>query len=80
MSSCYRIGAAYAAMGDVKNALINLNKYDFKVGPYHSIISHVPIFESLWDNEEFKDLIKKINEEKAKVMEEIFALEAAGEL
>jgi adenylate cyclase len=77
--SYYRIGAAYAAMGDLKNALINLKKYDFN-GGFYSFISYCPIFESLWDNEEFKDLVKKLNEEKAKIREEIFALEATGEL
>jgi hypothetical protein len=60
--------------------MVNLNKYNFSGIGVYSFISYCPYFESLWDNEEFKDLVKKLNDERAKIREEVFAMEAAGEL
>ncbi len=57
-----------------------LKKHHFHNYGNYSFISYSPYFESLWDNEEFKDLVKKLNAEKAKIREEVFAMEAAGEL
>ena len=74
-----RIGEAYAAFGDVDNAMFYLRQSRTSLA-FFSFMTHCPYFESVWDNEEFKDLITTKMEEKEKIKEEVSRMEAIGEL
>lgn len=62
----YNLAGIKAFRGDSKGALKLLKDYQFNSGlEYYITID--PLFENLWSNQEFKDLIKKVREEKSEI-------------
>ena len=79
----YDYAAIYAFQGDQDRALKHLRDYSNKAMNWFffktplEFIQYDILFENLWDNEEFKALVKQDQEEKAKARSE---LEAMNEL
>jgi hypothetical protein len=69
-------------LGERENALDYLNKA-FDIGPIlgmHDYIDIFPPFDSLRDDPEFKSIIKRAKDEKARLREEVKQMELRGEI
>ena len=82
-SAQYDVAGVYAFMGDKKKAYTILNnwgrKYHWPWGsPY--LIKFDPLFENLWGDKEFKDMVQAAMDEKAKLRGIIKKLEEEGKL
>ena len=82
-STQYDIAGVYAFMGDKTRAYNILNlwgqKYHWPWGsPY--LIKFDPLFENLWGDKEFKDIVQAAMDEKVKLREIIKKLEESGKL
>lgn len=73
----YDLAAVYAFLGEKGKALEYLRQYASKGFTYglHDYIVRDPLFEKLWDNEEFKALVQQIQGEKAVLRRKIREME-----
>ncbi|MCK5467240.1 MAG: tetratricopeptide repeat protein, partial [Cyclobacteriaceae bacterium] len=82
----YHLAAISAYRGDQEKALQYLRDYENKVFyPDHnlipiSFIQYDIMFENLWDNEEFKAIVKRDQDEKAAIRVQLREMEERGEL
>jgi tetratricopeptide (TPR) repeat protein len=79
----YDMAGVYAFMGDKKNAYEILKAWQERLhwpwgSPY--LIKVDPLFDNLRNDKEFKDIIKKVLDEKERLKDKIRQMEDAGEL
>lgn len=78
--AAYDLASIYAILGNMEEALHWLREYE-KLGftnGTHEYIKVDPLFDNLRDNEEFKKIVKRANEEKAETRERIHRMEEQG--
>jgi TolB-like protein len=82
-SAQYDVAGVYAFMGDKKRAYNILKLWGAKEHwPWGSpnFIKFDPLFENLWPEKEFKDLVQSALDEKTKLKEKIQKMDERGEL
>jgi len=76
----YDLASVYAVLGNREEALKWLREYE-KMGftnGTHEYIKIDPLFDNLRDDEEFKEIVKRANEEKAEIRARINHMEEQG--
>jgi hypothetical protein len=75
------IGRIYAFMGEQDKAFEYLYQMEENItGDILTYLQHDPIWENLWDDEEFKNYIQRNDKQFAELRAEIDRLETAGKL
>jgi len=79
MYAIYNLPHIYACMDEKEKTLNALRERREKAG-FIEVTENNPLFENLWDNPEFKEIIKTVKEEKAEIRAQIKELEERGEI
>lgn len=66
-SAQYNIGSLYAAQGNIQSAITAFESVDLKQNNWYEFISNYPIYESLWKEPAFINMVQKHREENAKI-------------
>jgi TolB-like protein/Tfp pilus assembly protein PilF len=79
--SNFILASIYAMWNDKERAIEHLVKYEnWGYTVWFNEIKIYPLFESLWEEQEFIALIERIDEEKAKMRSKIRQMEQSGEI
>ena len=77
----YRLVAAYAMIGDYKKALGYLSELEkFGFFEYPVVLNTFPGFDNLHNDPEFKAIVKRIEDGKASLREQVKQMELRGEI
>jgi len=73
----YDLAAVYAFLGEERRALDYLGRYAEKGFTYglHDYIIRDPLFKRLWENEEFRKIVRQVQEKKLELRKQILKIE-----